>query len=256
MCRVLEVGLSKKVSRQGISALRQLTCLEEFHSTEPNFLRYCYELLPHLHINVLTPVPFNNEDLWRHVEDCRMALRGITTPLKLHHLALYTLNEIPENVALPELRMLYLGDCGNPAEMQLPAGRLPKLTELTLFNLYNETLMHQVVAHGVGRQLQTLRVSFYDNSVALRLDEVLDACPNLTELCLDGKDLQSAGELRPETCRQLRILRLSSSDYRYSWGWEPYGCSKDFCLSCCFWRKICAPSSSAQIFLKLKIWSS
>lgn len=101
--------------------------------------------------------------------------------------------------------------------MQLPAGRLPKLTELNMTSLKSQLLM-QVVGHGVGQQLQTLRIIFcLGNYTALQLDKLLDACPYLSALCLDGKSLQSAGELLPDTCRQLRILRLSMEDR-----WEPW----------------------------------
>jgi hypothetical protein len=51
-------------------------------------------------------------------------------------------------------------------------------------------------------------VSFNSEAPPLQLDQLLDACPNLSELCMESNtEIQSAAELRPDTLGHLRILR-------------------------------------------------
>jgi hypothetical protein len=157
-------------------------------------------------------VPFSNVDLIILADVSAVALKRITMPhtLQLHHLVLDTLIGIPHYVALPEVRVLYLRK--PEVETQLPQGRFPKLSELNMDETNNEKLMC-VVGHGVGQYLQTLRISFCrcrsdDELQPLQLDKMLAACPNLSELCVKTVGLQCAGRLRPDTLRQLRILRI------------------------------------------------
>jgi hypothetical protein len=180
----------------------------------------CYELLPHLHVTGIEPEPFSNVDLSILADMSAAALKGITIPhtLQLHHLVLDTLVGIPEHVALPEVRVLYLRK--PEVEIQLPQGRFPKLTELNMDETNNEKLM-SIVGHGVGQHLHTLRISFHnymsdDELLPLQLDKVLAACPNLYELCINAVGLQCAAKLRPDTLRQLQILRISSC-FRQCW---------------------------------------
>jgi hypothetical protein len=214
--RVLEVVLSLEVTREGVSALSKLNSLEELISVaglcyegQDDLLGPCYELLPHLHVAAIKPEPFFFYGFGIMSILSSEALLKISTPhtLQLHHLVLRTLNGVPEHVALPEVRVLYL--CEPEDEMQLPPGRFPKLTELNMIYTDGENLT-RVVGHGVGQHLQTLRVSFGRYAFALQLDDVLAACPNLSELCINTVSLHCAGELRPDTLRQLQILRICS----------------------------------------------
>jgi hypothetical protein len=225
----LEVALSQQVSRRGISALRRLTCFEEFIFTdsvisfyycEDSLLGFIYKLLPHLHVAAVKPESFFNRNTMRLRDMCSNALYLITAPctLQLRHLALNTLEDIPDvPIALPEVRVLYLSNRPDYEVQLLIPGRFPKLSELNTVHLNRENLM-AIVGHGVGQQLQILRVCFrhgrYCSFEALdQFDEVLDACPNLSELCMAVKGVHSVIDLRPETLHKLRVLRMFSENW-------------------------------------------
>lgn len=224
--------MSHNVSWRGILALRKLTLLEELifnifdFPWQRDLLCKTYKLLPHLHVAGMKPAePFSRDTVaWSEVSS--MALDEISSTssctLQLHHLARLTLDygeiRITEFISLPEVLVLYLLYWSYDEEMPLFPGHFPKLTELNMVDSVGANLM-QIIGHGVGQQLLTLRVCFpievYRSLGApLQLDEVLGACPNLSELCMDVKGVDSATELQPDSLHQLRVLRI------YSEKWE------------------------------------
>lgn len=110
--------LSEDVSRQGISALCQLNLLEEFifkfkHVNINHYLgmlAICYDLLPNLHVAGIKPRPFDTSYVGSLQKRSSTALLEITLPrtLRLHHLVLSTLSDLPEHIALPEVQVLHL----------------------------------------------------------------------------------------------------------------------------------------------------
>jgi hypothetical protein len=176
---------------------------------QENLLGLCYELLPHLHVAGYTPEPFfDNSTIFMLSCLSSDALEEISTPctLQLRHLALDSLKIVPAHVSLPQVQQLYL--MGHPQNLNpLPAGRFPSLSELNVNKTNFEKLMH-IVGNDLGHQLKALRVSFNSEAPPLQLDQLLDACPNLSELCMESiTEIQSAAELRPDTLGHLRILR-------------------------------------------------
>jgi hypothetical protein len=214
--RVLEVQLPDRVTRRGVAALIQLKSLEEFifprqsDVVGPEILGLLYELLPNLHVAAFKPaVPFVfKTNVFRRCRLSMSALEEISSPrtLQLHHLVRRSLHGIPEHVSLPQVRELFLLFDGlhlNP----VPADRFPNLTALFVRIPRHQHLMC-IVGHGLGRKLHTLRVTLSHKSEALQVDELLDACPNLSELSMESFFMQSAEELRPDTLGRLRILRV------------------------------------------------
>lgn len=125
------------------------------------------------------------------------ALPKIKSPctLQLHHLVLESLDCLPSHVAMPQLQVLYLESPSYGTK--LAPSRFPNLTEI---NTCSTTIgdLSNVLGHGVGRQLRTLRVQFVED--AQSLDWLLDECPNLTELCLSMTGMRSkGGRLLPDT---------------------------------------------------------
>jgi hypothetical protein len=232
---VLDVQLSETVTSRGISALRQLTSLEEFiydvDIWNSSLLASTYRLLPHLHVAAIKPEPIYTSKTGTLSDVCSIALEEIRSrcTLHLHHLALPNLYQLPRHVALPEVRVLYLlGSLDSRWDEfeELPFVHLPRLAELYLEGANNYTVLKYIVVHGFGQQLQTLRVSvpYYNHSLEkLPLDEVLAACPNLTELSVTVRGLESATELRPDTLRCLSILRIEfiPSNENFTRNWQP-----------------------------------
>jgi hypothetical protein len=178
---VLGVSILDGVTRPGLLALRRLALLEKFlfnDISEELVIRQCLELLPHLHVIGCTLVAIQFSD---DVSDDFMkmgdALSQISSPctLQLRQLALYNTNQVLENISLPELQVLELS--GSIAMHPWLAGGLPKLSELYVNNMHQDTLM--LLLGLVGRQLQMLLVDFEDLP---RLDLVLAACPTLSQL--------------------------------------------------------------------------
>jgi hypothetical protein len=198
---VLYLEMLHYVSRRGILALRNLKSLEEFlfsndilNQNEVVLVkRHCFELLPNLHH--LNEIP------------CSISLFNIDGPctLQLRRLRLGNVNNISEQVSLPELQRLYLG---NLEMSPLFAGRLPKLSELCLDRTDVHTLL-LVLGH-VGRQLQMLDVQIRDGGVHLQLDRVLENCPNLYKLKVNSTkfDVVRVSQLQPDTLQQLQTLHL------------------------------------------------
>ena len=199
--RVLEVDTLDKVSREGIFALRKLTSLREFlyhpgYSQSP-VVRLCLELLPHLH----------------HLQDVdgSISLFDITKPctVQLRNLSTHDLYDVSDFVSFPELRSLTLWD---RLEMHpLFAGGLPKLSELYLKDTDQDNLL--VVLGHVGRQLKKLHVSIMCVGVHLKLDRVMGACPNLSELKVSTDSNQLDGsQLQLDTLKHLESVTFELSE--------------------------------------------
>jgi hypothetical protein len=208
---VLDVQLSDKVSRRGISALRKLSSLKEFlfynWLQKPNLVEqigFCFKLLPHLHT-----VADKGSVLGYRMG---LALSSVQSPciLQLRHLAVYNLNHIPAGASLPEVQVLHLDVCVDNMQLQIGPGRFPKLIELNWIVTSNEDYLMVVLGH-LGLQLQTLRFRIFRGGT-LHLDRVLGACPQLSqlEISTNARVLGSA-ELGPDTLSRLQTLSLTSS---------------------------------------------
>jgi hypothetical protein len=204
------------VSRTGILALRRLTLLQEFvfgDRSEELVLKHCLELLPHLHIigNRLEATQ-SDHGVYEYEMMMKMgkALSQIEAPctLQLHHLWLHGTVQILDKISLPELQVLEL--CETIAMHPWLFGGLPKLTELYLYNMNQDTLM-PVLAQ-VGRQLQVLLIELIELP---RLDLVLEACPNLTQLHVYTEmGPRHTSQLRPDMLKQLKAVKFdAASDY-------------------------------------------
>jgi hypothetical protein len=218
---VLEVELAQTVSKHGISALVQVSSLQEFlFGTNKDYndrrqakavkvlIGLCFEFLPHLHA-VAFKVPATSSDCENSsvLMASAMSLVRSQRTLQLRQLAVPYLSSIPEHVSLPELQQLCLTECINSIQPSIPAGiSFPNLTELIMLSASNQYLM-LVLGH-VGRQLQKLRCNMQDS--VLELEKVLDACPNLSKLNLAGVGFKLPWfKVRPETLRRMRTLKLS-----------------------------------------------
>jgi hypothetical protein len=208
VCRVLDVMIFDGVPRLGLLALRRLRFLEQFlfsETTEELVLTDFFNLLPDLHVigYTLDAIPFSTDsDFSDDLLDMGNALCQMDAPftLQLRQLALYDTNQVLENVSLPELKVLEL--FGTIAMHPWLDGGLPKLTELYAGNMDQDTLM-PVLGH-VGRQLQVLLV---DIPELPRLNLVLDACPNLTQLQIyTKKGPQHMSQLRPDTLKHVKSV--------------------------------------------------
>ena len=224
MCRVLEVVLSEKVTRQGFTALTKLSSLREFlfplyselyylrGPRRRDLLELSFELLPHLHAaayNETTSQAGNALTVLSTLTS--KILRRITVPLtlQLRFLALKTLKIVPQHVHLPEVRELCLDHQNHPNYKADPIApdRFPNLTELSVY-FTDETTLMSVVGQGVGLKLRSLSVGL--NGGMKQLDRLLEACPGLCELFLNvPANLQSASRLRPDTLQKLQELRIS-----------------------------------------------
>lgn len=170
---------------------------------ELRWLELCWEVLPHLHVAGNRGNRFRFHDLMMVLGECTgetLATIRTTRTLQLRHLVLRSLVFIPDAVSLPEVEVLFLIE---PWHSIILTGRFTKLSELNTYGTSADELM-RIVGH-VGRQLQTLRASLSD---VVQLDELLQACPNLSELDLASGGLQKASELQPDTVRRLRLLYI------------------------------------------------
>jgi hypothetical protein len=157
---VLEVQLSDKVSRRGISALRKLKSLLEFffyyHQRDAKItvqqMGLCFKWLPHLHAVAFKLTPHSYYK--KFSKQAGQALSEMKCPgtLQLRHLSV---RNIPQHVQLPELQMLHLTKCSD--DFQLPPGHFPKLSELYWVDSSVESLI--VVFGLLGHQLHSLRFS-------------------------------------------------------------------------------------------------
>ena len=200
------------MSRTGILALRRLTLLQEFVfcdcSEELLVLKQCLELLPHLHIigNRLELSQSDEDDMYEMIKGLGIALSQIKAPctLQLHHLWLHDTDQILDKISLPELQVLKLS-CKIAMHSWLFGG-LPKLSKLYVYNMHQDTLM-PVLAQ-VGQQLQVLHI----NLMRLpRLDLILEACPNLTQLHVDSEmGLRYTSQLRPDMLKQLKTVKFDA----------------------------------------------
>jgi hypothetical protein len=139
----LEVKLSK-VSWQGISALRQLTFLEEFIFTkalQDETKGCCVSSVLQTAAATARCRHRTGGAAHQHflVATGRIVVGGSAAnhhsphhTLQLRHLALITLIGIPEYVALPEVQVLYLRAPRDEDETPLSPGRFPKLSELNV----------------------------------------------------------------------------------------------------------------------------
>jgi hypothetical protein len=211
---VLEVQLSDKVSRRGISALRKLKSLLEFffyyHQREAKItvqqMGLCFKWLPHLHAVAFKLTPHSYYK--KFSKQAGQALSEIQCPgtLQLRHLST---RNIPRHVQLPELEVLQLTKYSD--DSQLLPGHFPKLSELHWVDSSVESLI--VVFGQLGHQLQELRFSFkYNRWVWLFLDRLLDAFPNLSRLHVNATAVVNCvSALRPDTLSRLDTLCLSLS---------------------------------------------
>jgi len=198
------------VTKQGISALRHLSSLQEFlfsrsreHSDLVHQIGVCLELLPHLHAVAFIPMP--NSLLER---DITCALSRIQRPctLQLRHLLLVTMDNIPEHVSLPEVQVLHvMSMCFLYLQLR---HYLPKLRELNWTVSIQDHLL--ALLGYFQHQLQTLRFGIFRGT--LHLDRVLNVCPNLSELCVaTSVSVQGTLEMRPDTLSKLQTLHLRLS---------------------------------------------
>jgi len=224
VCRVLEVVLSEKVTRQGFTALTKLSSLREFlfplyselyylrGPRRRDLLELSFELLPHLHAaayNETTSQAGNALTVLSTLTS--KILRRITVPLtlQLRFLALKTLKIVPQHVHLPEVRELCLDHQNHPNYKADPIApdRFPNLTELTMMFTDELTLM-SIIGHRVGLQLQTLQVRIQGK---ISLDMLLEACPGLSKLFIINVDStpESLTPLRSNTLKNLQFLFLA-----------------------------------------------
>jgi hypothetical protein len=212
---VLEVQLSSKVSKKGFVSLSKLTKLQEFvfiyddpiNELNQKLLRMCFTFLPHLHVAAYRPVSFFSELMMDLGAVTTFALRAITTPctLQLRQLVLTCNILVPENIALPELSALYLVVHISAEYDEFDVNRFPKLVELNSYLSDMAPLMR--VLRIAGRRLKVLRFMVQD---VVQLDELLEACPYLSELNIASNEgLQSATQLRPDTLGRLKELAVS-----------------------------------------------
>jgi len=202
------------VSRVGICALSKLSSLEEFIFYEPDRssqqvpqMRLCLQLLPQLQVAGGCSDPMRCQLQLLGLLTGR-ALSGLTGPhtLQLRRLELTSLTDVPQNVHLPQLQLLYLSKPG--ASIQSDIGvRFPKMSELGLFAISDFELL-RILGH-VGRRLQKLRLS---SGSTVDVDRVLEVCPNLSELDVHVYGVHAADRVRSDTVRRLRTLRLSFGD--------------------------------------------
>jgi hypothetical protein len=193
-CRVLQVAKLDGVSRRGILAVRKLKSLEEFHFTayheEAPVMRQCLKLLPHLHKLFLS------------------TLYDFDPPysLQLRELHINNIYDVSEHIEMPELKVLDL--CAPLKMHRLFAGGFPKLSKLYLEETDQDDLL-QVLGH-IGQQLQTLSFTTTYDGMQLRLDSVLDACPNVSDLyvCSDSSEIRLS-QLQQDTLKQLQNVRLA-----------------------------------------------
>jgi hypothetical protein len=204
LSRVLKVQLSDQVTRHGVSALCKLTRLQEFiffelgkHDSAQNVLVWCFELLPRLRVAGYKMTQFYKTHLMRVLGPMMaQALSQIASPctLNLRYLALPTFDAfIPQHVSRPHVQPLV-------------DGCFPNLTQLYMDFTVNVNLMQAVRL--VGRQLEILIFRFHKDTEILQLDELLEACPSLSELSMAVEIMQSARKLRPDTLRQLQVLSI------------------------------------------------
>jgi hypothetical protein len=229
VCRVLEVGQLDGVSSHGILALRKLKSLEEFLFGLKNghdefmpgllMLKQCLDLLPHLHAIGYNPKPrfFLSQPMNFSMGAAMYKIKEPCT-LQLRRLSISSIENIPDQVSLPELQAFFQSQPLYEVH-SLFAGGVPKLSELYLHETDEDTLL-LVLGH-VGRQLQALRFCVFDGMGQLfddkvRLDRVLDACPNLSVLDANTSlSPRSVSQLRPDTLQHLQTLQMyfSYSDY-------------------------------------------
>jgi hypothetical protein len=214
---VLEVLLSDKVDRQGISALLKLNKLEGFFFcnenlvTEHSNMALCFELLPHLQSIYEDPDLSSLERLSKLTEEALSSITGPCT-LQLRQLVVSSVNCIPVHVSLPELQVFYLSGMP-PEDGVLSSSRFPKLTELNTYEVRDEGELYFLLGD-MGKQLETLHVGIFADSAleqmiygAPDLGRMLDNCPNLKELflCSNIGPISEAG-LRPETLLKLQTV--------------------------------------------------
>lgn len=214
--------LSEQVSRQGFAALSQLNSLQEFlfplssefylydgpTTRRRDHLQMCFELLPQLHVAAYKLTTFYG-GCPQHVLSTLTSqiLSSITVPLtlQLRILALDSLNTLPQHISLSHVCVLYLKH-PDLEEDPISRDRFPNLNELNMHSTYEYSLMN-VVRHGVGLNLRTLRVSLGE---ILRLDRLLDACPGLCELYMSANTSpRSESPLRPDTLQNLHTLFIA-----------------------------------------------
>jgi hypothetical protein len=225
--RVLEVGQLDGVSSPGILALHKLQSLEEFlfvsdkySMAEVQMLKQCLELLPHLHAIGYNPKPryFLLQSMNFVMGVAMSKINNEPCTLQLRRLSISSIEHIPDQVSLPELQAFFQSEPLYEVHA-LFAGGVPKLSELYLHETDNETLL-LVLGH-VGQQLRALRFCVFDGMGQLfgdkvRLDRVLDACPNLSVLDVStSMSPRSVSQLRPDTLQHLQTLQIyfSYSDY-------------------------------------------
>jgi len=174
------------------------------------------ELLPNLHIigSKLEKQKFTDDDdkyLEHEVSNTSLieigqVLAYIKAPctLQLQHLALDDIDEVLENVSLPELLVLEL--CRKIAMHPCLVGGSPKLSELYVYKMHQATLM-PALGH-IGQQLQVLILDLLDLPW---LDLVLEACPNLTELHIHTFEggVGYRSQLQADSLKHLQIAEFN-----------------------------------------------
>jgi hypothetical protein len=220
---VLDVQLSDKVSREGISALGRLKSLQQFlffnhghqqaEDRNVHHIGLCFELLPHLHAVAIKPLTLDKS----MSEKMGQALTNVCSPctLQLRHLDVLNLDVIQSSrrcVHLPELEVLRVHTTF--LSMQpLALGRLPKLSELFIHRTLATDLLN--ILRRYGRQLKTISCAFVRGWATQQiLKRILELCPNLSHLdinysCASGSCILFS-ELRPDTLSQLQTLNLNA----------------------------------------------
>jgi hypothetical protein len=242
MSRVLDVQLSEKVSREGISALGRLKSLEQFfffnhrhrqilisiglqqdyrnywHKTDRNYQHHiglCFEFLPHLHAVAINPL-YLDMCLGSQMYEALANVRSPCT-LQLRHLELLGLYNISRlKVHLPELKVLRLHDEDACYGRPLTTEQMPKVSKLIIYKIRLEDLM-SFILRPIGQQLQSISCRIFrdlsrDGPYGQILDRILEVCPNLSHLGITlGYPYRARllfSVLRPDTLSQLQTLIL------------------------------------------------
>jgi hypothetical protein len=216
-----------RATKNGFRHLTTLRSLEEFSFVFEGdsyafkndlFLTWCYEILPQLHIAGFKAEPGVCRMLLMTVgTDVSTALRRVRRragcrglQLQLRNLALTKELRFLNDIDLPQLKVLFLR---SPLQINLlDLSRLPNLDTLDAFDL-TDIQMLQVLAAPVGHQLKCLHL--YDRAV-VQLDEVLERCPNLSELSLCVFSFQIPPTFQPHPFLHLTDVSIRTSKSYFS----------------------------------------